>query len=181
MCVRKPEQLDEHQRWERQILAETDHRERTHRRDNRTRRGKVDRIKDGLFTMMTRIETIFETVNSLRAAAPPPSPAQPAAVQLRPGMESLKEVPLLFPQPPLLAGRQQELTEAHRRLSDPNVRFLMLTGPPGIGKTSMAHAIATQADKKSFPDGVLFVVSISRFPPQRGRWNGLWQKQPKGN
>jgi predicted ATPase len=53
-------------------------------------------------------------------------------------------------------GRRTELEAVERRLEDPAVRLLTLTGPGGTGKTSLAiRAAADQMDR--FRDGVSFV------------------------
>lgn len=53
-------------------------------------------------------------------------------------------------------GRRAELAEIDRRLADPAVRLLTLTGPGGTGKTSLALRAAAEATPR-FRDGVSFV------------------------
>ncbi len=53
-------------------------------------------------------------------------------------------------------GRRAELAEIGRRLSDPAMRLLTLTGPGGSGKTSLAVKAAGDAADR-FRDGVSFV------------------------
>ena len=53
-------------------------------------------------------------------------------------------------------GRRVELAEVERRLEDPSIRLLTLTGPGGTGKTSLGiRAAGEQAER--FRDGVSFV------------------------
>ena len=52
-------------------------------------------------------------------------------------------------------GREEEITALTGLLSDPACRLLTLTGPGGIGKTSLAVEVARQM---SFPDGAYFVA-----------------------
>jgi len=53
-------------------------------------------------------------------------------------------------------GRQQERQALKERLTGPACRLLTLTGPPGIGKTRLALALA-EAAHDQFPDGAQFV------------------------
>src|SRR6478736_6837744 len=56
----------------------------------------------------------------------------------------------------VFVGRRVELEAVERRLGDPSIRLLTLTGPGGTGKTSLGiRAAADQMDR--FRDGVSFV------------------------
>ncbi|GHF18764.1 hypothetical protein GCM10017786_60650 [Amycolatopsis deserti] len=64
--------------------------------------------------------------------------------------------PPVLPAPPTgLVGRERELTVVTRKLGDPAVRLLTLTGPGGIGKTRLALAAAGRVAAQ-FGDGVFF-------------------------
>ncbi len=58
--------------------------------------------------------------------------------------------------PTPLIGRQRELAELHKLLSDPQCRMLTLTGPGGIGKTRLAIEVASRL-QHNFADGTFFV------------------------
>ncbi len=91
--------------------------------------------------------------------SPVPSPAH----QPGPSPASTNNLPVLAT--PLI-GRQRELAELQRLLSDPSCRLLTLAGPGGIGKTRLAIEAASQVQDK-FADGVHFVplapVDSARF------------------
>ncbi|MEO8395646.1 MAG: helix-turn-helix domain-containing protein [Chloroflexota bacterium] len=60
-------------------------------------------------------------------------------------------------QPTVLIGRDDAVATLHKRLLQPESHLLTLTGPPGIGKTQLALAVAAQV-LDDFPDGVFFVA-----------------------
>ena len=60
-------------------------------------------------------------------------------------------VPLM----PLL-GRDQETATLRRRLRRPDVRLITITGPGGVGKTSLALRVAHEA-QHAFAAGVFFI------------------------
>lgn len=53
-------------------------------------------------------------------------------------------------------GRDQELSDINRRLTDPACRLLTLVGPGGIGKTRLAIQVV-EIVKPQFPDGIFFI------------------------
>src|SRR5688500_3687139 len=55
-----------------------------------------------------------------------------------------------------LVGREQELDALLDLMAQERVRLLTLTGPPGIGKTSLSIHLAAELIP-DFPDGVFFV------------------------
>ncbi len=74
----------------------------------------------------------------------------PLSAGARPNLPSL-------PTPPTrLVGRDADATAVHQILSRPEVRYVTLTGPGGVGKTRLALEVARRA-APDFPNGVLFV------------------------
>ena len=115
---------------------------------------------------------LYEAIKARRLAAPITAP-HPASVSgdaavLRP-IEQLGPEPRtgsasqILPLPaPGFVGRQRELADIIRRLTDPSCQLLTLVGPGGIGKTSLALQVAQTlaqgwAGEEPLADGVLFV------------------------
>lgn len=65
-----------------------------------------------------------------------------------------------------LVGRDALLTEVVALLSDPTVRLVTLTGPGGVGKTTLARTAARLA-AGTFPDGVALVELAAERDPER--------------
>jgi predicted ATPase/DNA-binding XRE family transcriptional regulator len=66
----------------------------------------------------------------------------------------------LFPETPgPLFGRAQEVENAGARLEDPHVRWLTLTGPGGVGKSSLALAAAMNAKARGL--GTAYWVGLA--------------------
>jgi predicted ATPase/transcriptional regulator with XRE-family HTH domain len=68
-----------------------------------------------------------------------------------------------LPVPPTaLIGRESELAAAYRLITGASTRLLTLTGPPGVGKTRLALAVAAAA-RETVPDSAVF-VSLASLP-----------------
>lgn len=65
-----------------------------------------------------------------------------------------------------LVGRDALLAEVVALLSDPTVRLVTLTGPGGVGKTTLARTAARLA-AGTFPDGVALVELAAERDPER--------------
>jgi predicted ATPase/DNA-binding SARP family transcriptional activator len=111
---------------------------------------------------------LYEAIKARRVTAPAitvlPAPAADMHT-VAPVAPELHPTPALHTLPPPAAGfvgRQRELADIIRRLTDPSCRLLTLAGPGGIGKTQLAIRAAQTlaegwADDAALADGVRFV------------------------
>ncbi|HHY54566.1 MAG TPA: tetratricopeptide repeat protein [Chloroflexi bacterium] len=65
---------------------------------------------------------------------------------------------------PELVGREQELAELSALLLDPARRLITITGPGGVGKSTLAQAAAAE-NSFAFLDGVLFAPALTIAHP----------------
>jgi predicted ATPase/DNA-binding SARP family transcriptional activator len=109
---------------------------------------------------------LYEAIKARRLASPGrQETGEPGAQEkqdARQGDASLGLAQHNLPQTTGFVGRQRELADIIRRLTDPSCRLLTLTGPGGIGKTRLAlHVAATLADgwagEAAISDGMLYV------------------------
>ena len=85
-----------------------------------------------------------------RRGARPASPQQPAA-------SGGRVAPAGLPAPlTALVGRERDVEAVRERLLRADVRLVTLTGPPGVGKTRLALAVAAEA-RHAFADGADYV------------------------
>lgn len=102
---------------------------------------------------------LYEAIKGRRAGVPIAAP--PVSPQAQPRKQPMLPAPVAG-----FVGRQRELNDIVRRLTDPACRLLTLTGPGGIGKTQLAlQAAQTLADgwagDEALADGVLFVAVMT--------------------
>jgi predicted ATPase/transcriptional regulator with XRE-family HTH domain len=88
-----------------------------------------------------------------RPPSDPPSTEQPRWESATAATEEIAHLPN---PPTALIGREQEISYLCRRLLGHQGHLLTLIGPPGIGKTRLALAVAAQL-QPHYRDGVLFV------------------------
>jgi predicted ATPase/DNA-binding XRE family transcriptional regulator/Tfp pilus assembly protein PilF len=64
-----------------------------------------------------------------------------------------------------LIGRERDEAVVVHLLSQPEVRLVTLTGPPGIGKTRLAVQVAAGLEDDTYPDGARFIELASARDP----------------
>ncbi|HEU5422299.1 MAG TPA: AAA family ATPase, partial [Nitrolancea sp.] len=107
-----------------------------------------------------------ETVELLAAALGLPVEELERAVARRRGARSGRSPAQLPAAPTPLVGREAEVRALTRLLRQDDTRLVTVTGPPGIGKTRLALAVA-EAVAGGFPGGVVFVpLAAQRDPAQ---------------
>ncbi len=89
--------------------------------------------------------------------------AAPVSARSRPGRHQTRPMPPPRPAalptlPTAIIDREADVAAVARILAQPAVRLVTLTGPPGIGKTRLALAVAAAAFQQGrYPGGVVFV------------------------
>lgn len=93
-----------------------------------------------------------------RGERPPPLPASalPTALSTAPDSTSRATTSTLPIPPTPLLGRDQDLIAIANRFSGHSGRLMSLVGPPGVGKSRLALAVASRL-QPMFSDGVYFV------------------------
>jgi predicted ATPase/DNA-binding CsgD family transcriptional regulator len=85
------------------------------------------------------------------------NPRSPLIALPAPSMPDEAAIIAALPLPPTpLVGRAAEVAAVRALLAQPEVRFITLTGAPGIGKTRLATAVASEL-AGAFADGVAFL------------------------
>lgn len=88
-------------------------------------------------------QELYTLIKTRRFTPPAAPPAPPRATETPPGAAGPTPPAAHLPALPAgFVGRQPELADVIRRLTDPECRLLTLTGPGGIGKTHLALQVA---------------------------------------
>src|SRR5512141_8015 len=78
-------------------------------------------------------------------------------LQVQNNRHIISVMPNIIPvSPTSLIGREQEIETLCQLLHRPDIRLVTITGPGGVGKTSLALQVA-RASQDAFNDGVFFI------------------------